>query len=99
MVEVPGYFEYMFDFMTKPFFIFQYFVCFIWIIEGRLIFAVLMLFFAVLTTSINYILLRRSYAQIKENAEKEFDVTVCRGRTFRKVKNTQLVPGDVFVPS
>lgn len=51
--------------MTKPFFIFQYLVSVVYILENAAIFGILMIAFGFITTSINYILLYRSYKQIK----------------------------------
>jgi cation-transporting P-type ATPase 13A2 len=84
--------------MTQPFFIFQYFVSTIYILESLVLFGVLMIFFSWLTTTVNYILLRRSYNQIKETAEKEYPVTVLRNGNFYEIINTDLVPGDLYVP-
>ena len=64
-VEIPNYFEVLFDTMTQPFFIFQYFVSIVYILESLVLFGVLMIFFSWLTTTINYFLLRRSYNKIK----------------------------------
>jgi len=58
--------------MTQPFFLFQYFVSLIYALEKVMLFAVLMIAFGLITTTINYILLRRSYNKIKETAEKRF---------------------------
>lgn len=57
-----------------------------------------MIFFGFITTSINYILLVRSYGKIKETAEKEFEVSVFRNRKFQTIMNVDLVCGDLYVP-
>jgi magnesium-transporting ATPase (P-type) len=88
----------MFDTMTQPFFIFQYLVSVVYILENVAIFGILMIAFGFITTSINYALLYRSYQQIKETAEKHFPVTVLRNGTFTTVENVDLVCGDVYVP-
>lgn len=64
--------------MTKPFFLFQYLVSFIYILENVAFFAVLMIFFGFVTTTVNYFLLKKSYNKIKETAEKLFLVKVLR---------------------
>ena len=51
--------------MTQPFFVFQYFVSAVYILENLVLFGVLMIFFSWLTTTVNYFLLRRSYNKIK----------------------------------
>lgn len=58
-----------------------------------------MLFFSFLTTSINYILLYRSYTKIKETAEKIFPIKVLRDKAFIEIKNNELVPGDLYLPT
>jgi magnesium-transporting ATPase (P-type) len=55
-----------------------------------------MVIFSWLTTTINYVLLRRSYKQIKATAEKEFPVRVLRSGAFLETVNTELVPGDLY---
>ena len=67
---MPNYFEYLFDVMTKPFFILQYVSSVIWILESLTIFGVVLLAFSALTTTINYILLYFSYQKIKQKVEK-----------------------------
>lgn len=84
--------------MTQPFFIFQYFISAVYILESVAIFGILMIFFSWLTTTINYVLLRRSYNQIKETAEKEFPVKVLRTGVLYTIKNVDLVPGDIYEP-
>ena len=61
-------------------------------------FGILMIAIGWITTSVNYILLRRSYNKIKETAEKEFPIRVLRSGEFSIIKNTELVPGDVYEP-
>lgn len=89
----------MFDVMTQPFFIFQYLVSLVYILENVAIFGVLMIVFSFITTTINYILLYRSYGKIKETAEKQFKVTVLRNKVFEEIQNIDLVSGDLYVPN
>ncbi len=56
--------------MTQPFFIFQYLVSIIWILENLPLFGTMMIVVGFLTTSINYILLYLSYKKVKSTAEK-----------------------------
>lgn len=64
-MEVPTYLEFLFDTMTQPLFLFQYFVSLIYVLESFSQFAFIMILFAFVTTTINYILLLRSYKKIK----------------------------------
>jgi P-type E1-E2 ATPase len=64
-----------------------------------MLFSLLMIAFGFITTTVNYILLRRSYNKIKETAEKRFRVQVLRSGRLLELENTELVPGDLFVPS
>lgn len=54
--------------MTKPFFLFQYLVSLIYILENVALFAILMIFFGFVTTTVNYFLLKKSFNKIKETA-------------------------------
>ena len=83
--------------MTQPFFILQYLVSAIYIMENVAIFGILMIVFGFVTTSVNYVLLYRSYSQIKDSAERVFPVTVLRDGEFRKIENGEMVCGDVFM--
>jgi hypothetical protein len=65
--------------MTEPFFLLQYFFCVMFFIMGYSPFAIALLAFSLLTTSINYIMLWISYKKIKEIAEKKIPVKVIRG--------------------
>jgi len=51
--------------MTKPLFLFQYAISLLYVLENVPLFGLLMVLFSFLTTSLNYILLRRSYRKIK----------------------------------
>jgi len=57
-----------------------------------------MIAFGFITTSINYILMVRSYDQIKETAEKEFKIMVLRSGELLEKTNKDLVPGDIYEP-
>ena len=84
--------------LLKPFFLLQYLVCIAFIIQGLAIFAILNLFFSVLTTTINYVYSYLSYKKIKDMAEKEVTVRVLRDRKMIEILNHDLVPGDLLDP-
>jgi len=84
--------------MTQPLFLFQYIVSLIYILESFVYFAFIMIFFGFATTTINYILLLRSYKKIKETAEKRFNLKVLRNGGLVEIVNFDLVPGDIYVP-
>ena len=90
---------FLFDTMTKPFFIFQYIVSAIFILKSIVLFGITMIGFAFVTTSINYVLTKRSYNKIKETAEKIFTVKVLRDGQFKEIDNVDIVPGDLYEPS
>jgi cation-transporting P-type ATPase 13A2 len=52
-----------------------------------------------LTSSINYVLIRTSYKNIKEIAEKKHFVAVLREGTWKNIENSEFVPGDLYRPS
>jgi hypothetical protein len=51
--------------MTTPFFILQYMVSVVFALQNMTNFAVILIAFSYVTTSINYLLLNRSYNRIK----------------------------------
>ena len=67
-VTIPGFFQYMLDRMTSPFYILQYIFCISYILGGYSLFGYALLFFMILTTIINYLLLYQSYKKIKDMA-------------------------------
>lgn len=77
-VPIPSYPVYLFDTMTVPFFLLQYFVTAVFIAEGVILFAITMLVFSFATTTINYVILYRTFLAIKETAEKSIPVTIFR---------------------
>lgn len=84
--------------MTQPLFLFQYFMSLIYVLESFPMFAIIMITFSFVTTTINYILLLRSYKKIKDKAERVFPVTILRDGVFVEIDNLHLVPGDIYVP-
>lgn len=84
--------------MTKPFFLLQYVICVIFIFEGLLLYAIIYVVFSILTTSANYILLYISFKKIQAIAEKETQVKAIRDGREVSIKNTDLLPGDLYIP-
>ena len=68
LVEIPNYFSYLLDVMTGPFFLLQYFFCFIYFIQSYLSFSIALIGFSFVTTTINYIMLYVSFQKIKQMA-------------------------------
>jgi hypothetical protein len=58
--------------MLKGFFLIQYLLCVVYIIERNYQFAGILIGFSVLTTSINYFLRKSSFTKVKEIAETNF---------------------------
>ena len=96
---IPGFLDYLLDRMTSPFYILQYIFCCAYIRRRYALFGFTLLFFMMLTTIINYVLLYRSYKKIKDMAERLVEVEVIRGGQRVKIMNIDLVPGDVYIPS
>lgn len=89
----------MFEVLLKPFFLLQYIVCVALIVETLITFAVIVLAFSLVTTTINYILTYRSIKKIKDMAEKMVRVRVLRNSNFIEVDSNMLVPGDLIDPA
>ena len=64
-VNPPTYLNFMLDLMTQPFTIFQYLLTVVYLIEGLIQFGIALIFFTILTATINYVILRKSYKKIK----------------------------------
>ena len=98
LVEVPNYFSYLIDVMTGPFFLLQYFFCFVYFIQSYVSFSIVLLAFSFVSTSTNYVLLYLSFRRIREIAEKKIEVEVVRDGERVKINSNELVPGDIYIP-
>lgn len=85
--------------MLGIFFILQYITCAIYVLEGFIFFGVALIGTSLISTIINYFLLRSSYLKIKELAEHSANVQVVREGKLVEIDSKQLVPGDIFVPT
>lgn len=68
----------MFDVLTAPFFILQYFFCIIYFLQKLYTFGIVLIAFTLITTTINYIFLYRSFKKIKDMAKRNMKVKVVR---------------------
>ena len=81
-VELPDFFEFLLDKFTSPFYILQFIFCIAFIIGGEVLFGGGLIALVLVTTIINYVLLRKSYSKIQEMAERKMSVQVIRnGKT------------------
>ena len=92
------YHEYALEVLTQPFFLVQYFIVLLLILEKLELFGILMLGSTIVTVTINYIMLYLSYAKIKAIAEKESETVVVRNGEKITINSNEIVPGDLFVP-
>ena len=88
----------MFDVLTAPFFILQYFFCIIYFLQGLYIFGFVLIGFTLLTTTINYIFQYFSFKKIKDMAERNIKINVIRNGEIVSIDDKDLVPGDVYIP-
>lgn len=78
-MKIPTYYEYLFNiFFLSLFSYIQYFVFFIYLLEHLLFYGILIISMNFVSSSVNYILIRISYKNIKEIAEKKHYVSVLR---------------------
>lgn len=85
--------------MTEPFFFVQYMAAVIYVIEKMPELSVLLIGASVVTTSINYVILYLSYRKVKQIAEVALSLSVLRDGAFQLLPSSELVPGDLFIPS
>ena len=88
----------MFDVLTAPFFILQYFFCVIYFLQGLNAFGFALIGFTLITTTVNYIFQYLSFKKIKEMAERNIKIKVIRNKQIVSIDDKELVPGDVFIP-
>jgi cation-transporting P-type ATPase 13A2 len=99
-VKIPTYYKYLFNaFFLSLYSYLQYFTFIIYLLENLLFYGVLLISTSFIANSINYILIRISYKNIKEIAEKKHFVSVLREGTWKDIENSELVPGDLYRPS
>ncbi|EAR89099.1 E1-E2 ATPase family protein (macronuclear) [Tetrahymena thermophila SB210] len=95
-IPIPTIFEYLAETLTNIFFIFQYLTVLLWVLEGYLLFAVVMIVSSVIITLINYFLLRLSLDKLKKFAKIDLRVRVIRNGVDQEIKCNDLLPGDIF---
>lgn len=61
-------------------------------------FAAIMIGMSIITTILNYYLLRLSLMKVKEMAERKSEIRVLRDGQWQRITSEWLVPGDVYVP-
>ncbi|CAK66314.1 unnamed protein product (macronuclear) [Paramecium tetraurelia] len=92
-IPIKSIFTYLFQELTSPFYILQYFSVLLWIAEGFIIFAIVLLSFSFLACIINYYLMRRSRVQLQQLATIQQSVTL---KDNSIIQGSDLVVGDLF---
>ncbi|CAD8212685.1 unnamed protein product [Paramecium pentaurelia] len=92
-IPIKSIFTYLFQELTSPFYILQYFSVLLWIAEGFIIFAIVLLSFSFLACIINYYLMRRSRIQLQQLATIQQSVKL---KDNSIINGSDLVVGDQF---
>jgi magnesium-transporting ATPase (P-type) len=95
-IPIPSLLSYLLEVLTEIFFIFQYISMAVWILEGFVMFAAVMIIASIAITLINYLLLRHSLLKLKKFAEINLYINVYRSGKKQKINCKELLPGDVF---
>ncbi|KAL4468761.1 hypothetical protein ABPG74_005264 [Tetrahymena malaccensis] len=95
-IPIPTIFEYLAEVLTNIFFIFQYLTVLLWVLEGFVLFAVVMIVSSCIITIINYLLLRYSLDKLKKFAKIDLRVNVIRNAVEKEILCKDLLPGDIF---
>lgn len=99
IVDIPSIWSYLSKELLGIFYILQYLNCIIYIVAQHFFSTIgIMLGLSLITSLVNYVLLRNNIKKIKELAERVFTVSVHRDGRLQEVNSTELVPGDIFVP-
>ncbi|KAM3143563.1 hypothetical protein pb186bvf_004325 [Paramecium bursaria] len=95
-IEIPiiPFYLYLFQELTGPFYILQYLSVVLWIGEGFVDFAIIMMAFSFLSCIINYLLLRRARMLMKKLAQIDYQVKLENGKN---IHSSELVPGDIVI--
>lgn len=98
-IPIPNLFEYLYEEMTTPFFIIQYFSAFIWILENQYVYSIILIIVSFLLTIVSYFFVRSSQKKIQELAHYDISIKVFRkgnNQLFETISSRDLVPGDLF---
>ena len=99
MIPIPTMLEYVFNELTTPFSILQYFSALVWILENTYIYAIILLSVSVVLIIVSYFFVRSSQKKIQELAFFDLKVKIFREgniTSFKEISSTELVPGDIF---
>ncbi|CAD8064885.1 unnamed protein product [Paramecium sonneborni] len=88
--------EFLFEHLTGPFNILQYFAVAVWFAQNSITFPILILAFTAIAVVVNYILYRRSRSLLQKLANIHQDVTL-KSDTLRTVNGSELLPGDYII--
>ncbi|CAD8136104.1 unnamed protein product [Paramecium octaurelia] len=101
VVPIPSITSFFENELTSPLYFTQYTSITVFMLEGFYQLAILQPIIALLTSLINYIILRRAMQQLKKKAENYQQISVFRQNISGKVESItinsiELVPGDVI---
>ncbi|CAD8054516.1 unnamed protein product [Paramecium sonneborni] len=100
IVPIPSITSFFQNELTSPLYFTQYTSLTVFMLEGFYQLAILQPIIALLTSLINYLILRRAMQQLKKKAENHQQITVFRQNISGKeecitVNSIELVPGDI----
>ncbi|EGR29200.1 hypothetical protein IMG5_160690 [Ichthyophthirius multifiliis] len=96
-IPIPTLIEYFLQVLTEIFFLFQYVSMAIWIAQGFIVFAAVMILTSLISTLVNYILLRISLNKLRKFANIQIKIDVYRDGKLIVLDSQDLLPGDVFI--
>ncbi|CAD8116346.1 unnamed protein product [Paramecium sonneborni] len=93
IVPIQSLPSYLFQELTSPFYILQYFSVLLWIIEGFLLFSIVLISFSFLACFINYFLMRKSRISLQQLSNFKQNVKLINNNI---IDGNQLLVGDQF---
>lgn len=94
-MELPKFVELFKQRVVAPFFVFQTFCVFLWLLDDYAIYGVFTLAMLVVFEALQVSLMVRTLKEISDMGSKPYNINVYRNRRWRQLLSSELCPGDL----
>ncbi|KAI2795922.1 hypothetical protein BLOT_016274 [Blomia tropicalis] len=96
-IEVLPIWKLVLDEVTGPFYLYQFFICSIWLLQLYYQFATCILLLSILSVATHVWQTRKQSIALRRQVQSTSTVSVVRDNRLVKISSIELVPGDVLV--
>ena len=94
-LPVPSNLKLFYKEVLHPFFIFQVFSAIVWLIEGYYYFLSVIVVITLSSSIISLVMVKKNLLKLRELGRIDTQVWVLRDGAYKKVPNSEIVPGDI----